>query len=177
MALKLINGTKEQPQGLTPEQVEQAFSDYYKPIFNYLYYRTLNRAVAEDLTSDVFMKVVRSRESYNPQLANVETWIFRIARNRLFDYFRSNKPTEDLENVAEGAYAEQDRYDGLSDNAVVTRKLLAVLTDEQRELVFLKFWREMSNVQIAELLQMNPSTVSTRLSRAVAKMRKAAESA
>jgi RNA polymerase sigma-70 factor (ECF subfamily) len=171
----MVEGDGGQTQGLSIEDVEQLYRDQFRPVYNYLYFRLLNHATAEDLLADVFVRVVRSRETFDPAKATPEAWLWRIARNRLFDHFRSMRKIGDIEQVSEARFAVTDDYDGLDDTAQKAQQLLAVLSPEDRELVYLKYWQEMPNKQIAELLDLNPSTVSTRLSRAMAKMRKAAE--
>lgn len=161
-----------QAVGLSKEEVEQLYREQFRSVFNYLYFRVLDRQVAEDLTADVFVRIMRSRETFDPSKATPVNWLFRIARNRLYDYFRTNRPTDDIETAPAAKFAVVDEYGGLDDKAATARALLTVLTDEERELVFMKFWNEMSNKEIAEALNMNASTVSTKVSRAVAKMRK-----
>jgi len=171
----MVKGDGGQTQGLSIEDVEQLYRDQFRPVYNYLYFRLLNHATAEDLLADVFVRVVRSRETFDPAKATPEAWLWRIARNRLFDHFRSMHKVDNIEQVSEARFAVTDDYEGLDDTAQQARQLLAVLSPEDRELVYLKYWQEMPNKQIAELLDLNASTVSTRLSRAMAKMRKAAE--
>jgi len=171
----MVKGDGGQTQGLSIEDVEQLYRDQFRPVYNYLYFRLLNHATAEDLLADVFVRVVRSRETFDPAKATPEAWLWRIARNRLFDHFRSMRKVDNIEQVSEARFAVTDDYEGLDDTAQQARQLLAVLSPEDRELVYLKYWQEMPNKQIAELLDLNASTVSTRLSRAMAKMRKAAE--
>ena len=171
----MVKGDGGQTRGLSIEDVEQLYRDQFRPVYNYLYFRLLNHATAEDLLADVFVRVVRSRETFDPAKATPEAWLWRIARNRLFDHFRSMRKVDDIEQVSEARFAVTDDYEGLDDTAQQARQLLAVLSPEDRELVYLKYWQEMPNKQIAELLDLNASTVSTRLSRAMAKMRKAAE--
>ena len=173
--LRMVEGDGGQTQGLSIEDVERLYRDQFRPVYNYLYFRLLNHATAEDLLADVFVRVVRARETFDPAKATPEAWLWRIARNRLFDHFRSMRKVDDIEQVSEARFAVTDNYDGLDDTAQQARQLLAVLSPEDRELVYLKYWQEMPNKQIAELLDLNASTVSTRLSRAMAKMRKAAE--
>jgi RNA polymerase sigma-70 factor (ECF subfamily) len=171
----MVEGDGGQTQGLSIEDVERLYRDQFRPVYNYLYFRLLNHATAEDLLADVFVRVVRARETFDPAKATPEAWLWRIARNRLFDHFRSMRKVDDIEQVSEARFAVTDNYDGLDDTAQQARQLLAVLSPEDRELVYLRYWQEMPNKQIAELLDLNASTVSTRLSRAMAKMRKAAE--
>ena len=68
------------------------------------------------------------------------------------------------------AYEDEDALD---DKGAMVRDLLKVLTDEERELVYLKYWEELSNKEIAQRLDLNASTVSTQLWRANQKMKNA----
>ncbi len=167
MALTLVSGR------LTREELDAFFNEYYPRIYNYLYYRLLNSAVADDLTSDVMVRVVKSYDSFDPTRGPLDAWVFRIARNVLFSYFRSKKEMADIENVPQNLVAYTDDDPLLEDEGVLVRKALETLTDEERELVYLKYWEELSNKEIGERLNINPSTISTKLWRANNKMREA----
>ena len=148
------------------------FNEYYPRIFNYVYYRTLNSSLADELTSDVMVKVVQSYRTFDASRGNLDAWMFRIARNTLFSHYRSSRTTVDLDavNPSVFSYTEDDQLD---ERGETVRELLEVLTDEERELIYLKYWEELSNKEIAERLDLNPSTVSTHLWRANNKMRDA----
>ena len=118
------------------------------------------------------LNVVRKYETFDPERGNLDAWIFRIARNTLFSYFRKSKIEVDLDAVPQMTLSYEDE-DALDDKGEMVRGLLEVLTDDERELVYLKYWEELSNKEIAERLGLNPSTVSTNLWRANNKMRKA----
>lgn len=168
MALRLIKDQK-----LTKRSLDGLFNEYYPRVYNYVYYRTMSRTVAEDVTSDVMYRVARSYASFDPSKGTLDSWTFRIARNLLFSHFRSTKDNVPLESVAEGAFAEENDQDDLfNENEALANRVLAVLSDEEREMVFMKYWQELPNKIIAERLSMNASTVSTKLSRALAKIRK-----
>lgn len=162
-----------------PESRADEFSRLYKEnyslVFNYVRYLVVDQTAAEDITSEAFLKAARSFKRFDPSRAKFSTWVITIARNCAFDYFDANKPTAVLDDVPEGAYSAPDAFVGhLSDVDLVTR-LLATLDEDERELVFLKYHEGLRNTEIATQLQMNQSTVSTKLSRAIAKMRTAAE--
>lgn len=157
---------------LSRKDLDGIFNEYHPRVFNYLYYRTLDRALADDLTSDVMVSIVRKFDTFDRKRGNLDAWVFRIARNVLFSHFRKQRTVVDIDNIAEGTFATEDD-DAFDDKGAMVHGLLEVLTPEERELVFLKFWEELSNKEIAERLDMNPSTVSTQLWRANEKMRKA----
>ena len=89
-------------------------------------------------------------------------------------HYRKNRATVDLEEVPERLFAEQSEEDAVDDHELALQ-LISVLDDDERELVLLKYRDGLRNVEIAQQLDMNPSTVSTMLSRALAKMRDASE--
>lgn len=165
--------TKRQDK-LTREGLDALFEEFYPRLFNYMYYRTLNRAISDDLVGDTMVNIVRAYETFDASKGNLEAWVFRIARNTLFSFFRKNKETTDIDSIPESFVAYEEEPE-LEDSGDQVRKMLALLNDEERELVFLKYWEELSNKEIGERLGMNASTVSTKLWRATSKMRAGAE--
>ena len=99
----------------------------------------------------------------------------RITHNAVVDRFRKNKPSVPIDEVKYDEPSCEDEYPGLDDRQEKVAGLLALLSGEDREMVFLKYYEEKKNVEIAEILDMNPSTVATRLRRALLTMRKKAE--
>ena len=67
--------------------LEKLFRTYYKDIYGYLYSLTHDASLSEDLTSDVFLEVVKSIASFRGE-ANWKTWMFSIARHKWIDYLR-----------------------------------------------------------------------------------------
>ena len=89
-------------------------------------------------------------------------------------YFRTVRPAANLDDVPEATFAIASEEDAVCDRDMVDR-LLGVLSPDERELVLLKYQLGMRNVDIAEHLGMNASTVSTKLANALRKMRVDAE--
>lgn len=149
------------------------FDEYYTRVFNYAYYKTLDYATADEVTSDVFYHVARSYATFDPQRGTLDNWVFRIARNSLYSFFRKQRDTVDLDAVAEGVVSYEQTFDDpLEDREQLVRSMLSLLDDGDREIIYLKFWEELSNKEIAQQLGMNASTVSTRVNRAAMKIRK-----
>ena len=167
-----MRSSRRRASKLTRDDLTGLFEEYYPRVFNYLYYRTLNRAVSDDLVSTVMLNVVRSYESFDPTKGNLESWIFRIARNALFSYYRQHKDSVDVDAVSPEVLSYTDDEDVLDEQGAMVRKALETLTEEERQLVYLKYWEELSNKEIAARLDLNPSTVSTQLWRANQKMKK-----
>ena len=62
-------------------ELETLYRDHFQKVYNYVYYRVLDPAVAEDVTSDVFVKVVTHFNRFDPSRASFSTWVMTIAHN------------------------------------------------------------------------------------------------
>lgn len=159
------------------DEFERLYRESYRRVYNFVYGRMLNRADAEDITSEAFLKAARAFDRFDPTRASFTTWVIAIARNCAASQLRRGHPEVTAADtwVDPDAASTTDDYPSLGSDAQLAEALLTVLGEDERELVRLKFYEGMQNKQIGELLGMNPSTVGTRLHRAVARMRAAAE--
>lgn len=82
------------------ELLEELFHRYYKDVYTYLYSLCRDAALAEDLTSEVFLEVIRSIGSFRGE-SDVKTWLFSIARHRWYGYLRRKKRQPRTENIEE----------------------------------------------------------------------------
>lgn len=152
---------------------EEMYNAYFPKIYNYIYYRILSREETEDIVSDIFLKVARNAGNFDRSKASFGTWIFTIAQNTLTDHYRRKKlkvvsyeqegtePAIDFESQLEQISSEKRR--------VVFREL-TTLKEKERLIIYYKFFEEYTNRRIAELLDMNESTVGTVLSRTLKKL-------
>lgn len=149
------------------------FDRHHLALFDFLSRMTGNRAVAEDLVQDIFMRILKYRATYRDD-GRFETWLFRIARNARADYFRSRRPDDPLDDNALEIPApaagpahvlEQTR------NVALLKRALMQLRDDKRELIVLARYREMTHEQIAAVLGIDAGTVKVRLHRAVRDLR------
>lgn len=132
--------------------------------------RMARDADAEDIVAEAYLKAARSFDSFDPTRAKFGTWVTSIAKNCMASHFRKSQPTAALDDVSESAFAVDGGQDAVGDLMLV-KQLLACLDDDERQLVALKYRDGLRNVDIAQELGINPSTVATKLSRALAKMR------
>lgn len=161
---------------ITTEQgFEAMYREYFPKIYNYIFYRVLSREIAEDLVSDIFMKVARSGHTYDEKKAAFSTWIFRIAKNSLTDYFRSRRVNANIDDVyADPALSVcfEDQLNRISsEKQRALYRVLSELPERERMIIYYKFFEEKNNRQIAMLLDMNESTVGTVLSRTLKKLK------
>ena len=156
-------------------QLEKLYRDNFQRVYDYAYFRLLDPAQAEDVTSTVFVKAVANIGRFDPSKASFGTWVTRIAHNVLIDGYRTRKVTTPLDQMVVGEPSSEDEYPVLDDRQERVAKLLSYLSEDDRELIYLKYYQEKKNVEIAEMLDMNPATVATRLRRALLTMRAHAE--
>lgn len=146
----------------------QHYEAHKNRIFTYLLYRvSFDRELAEDLTSDVFLKAFEHFDSYD-QARPFKPWIFRIAHNHLVNYFASRKQTVSLEDAEElsvpSTVSEQAETNLLMGKIETFVKDLPV---SQQELILLRYQNGLSHREIADIVGKEEGAVRTAISRAL----------
>ncbi len=157
------------------ETFARLYDEYLDRVFRYIQYRVNNIHLAEDLTSAVFEKALANFSKYSDDKASFSTWIFSIARNLVIDHYRVNRKrqTVSLEGVADqssGALSPEEELER-KDEREKLQLCLAGLSQEEQEIIRLKFGAELNNRQIGKILGLSESNVGTKLYRAIRKMR------
>jgi len=148
---------------------------YYAPrVKGYLLRLGLSGAEAEEVSQEVMVAVWRKAASFDRSQASVATWIFRIARNRRIDAFRRDKravlDASDPIFQPEPAVAA-DKATEAAEREAQLRAAVAELPPEQRDLVRVAFYEELSHSQVAERTGLPLGTVKSRLRLAFAKLK------
>ena len=157
--------------------MEEVYNTYFSMVYNYVFYKLLHKANTEDVVSQVFMKVCRHLHSFDPEKASLKTWIFRIANNTLTDFYRKQKPTVSyshdetgLENVLHIHFDQQYEQECAPTRQIVLNALKQ-LSERDRSFVYMKYFLNITNREIARRMNMNESTVSAVLARARQKLK------
>lgn len=154
----------------------ELYEEFLPKVFRYVRYRVNNTHVTEDLTSTVFEKALTNFEKFSRDKASFSTWIFAIARNVVIDHYRvqGRRRTVSLEEAEIEVASNELPPDEALVRMEEREKLHACvsrLSDEEQEIISLKFGSELNNRQIAKMLGLSESNVGTRLYRAVRKVR------
>lgn len=141
-----------------PESFENVYKAYADPIRKFLFWRTKHMQVSEDLTSATFQKAWTSRKSFKG--GSIRAWLYRIARNTLFDYWRKTQEIP-YENTPELGADDLSIPELLDRSAELDRLRKAVerLSPEMKAIVKLRFIEGMSSREVAEKLNKTDSNV------------------
>lgn len=152
----------------------QLFDHYAPRVKGYLVRLGLDGPRAEELSQEVLVTVWRKAASFDPLRASVSTWIFRIARNRRIDVYRRDRtadldPDEPSLQPPPQAGPHEDLDAGQQQRRIAAA--LLTLPGEQRDLVRLAIYDDLSHGQIVEATGLPLGTVKSRLRMAFGKLR------
>jgi len=162
-----ITQVKQKPEALRP-----LYRHYFPRIYAYVAYRVGSRQDTEDLTSEIFMKVVEAIDHFEYRgEGSFAAWIFQIANNTVKQFYRVD---ERWETTLIDALPELYSTDPLPDE-VFSRKerfqwlqtALETLTPRRREIILLRFASGLRNQEIASVLNLDERTVASHLCRAL----------
>ncbi|MDL2237978.1 RNA polymerase sigma factor [Christensenellaceae bacterium OttesenSCG-928-K19] len=162
---------------ITTEDGFSAFYEaYYSRVYNHIYYRLLSREDTEDTVSEIFMKIARNAHGFDRAKSSLNTWVWNITKNVLIDFFRKKKALVLVDPQDMEGYGPRVDFDDEYEKIVSPKRkavylLLQELPERSRQVVYYKFFEERTNREIAQLLDMNDSTVGTVISRALAKLK------
>ena len=153
------------------EAFGQIYDRYVDTVYRYLYYRVGSQSLAEDLTSETFLRALRRIDSFSWQGRDIGAWFVTIARNLVTDHFKSSRFR--LE-VTTGDMLDADRGDDGIEETVLDRLQNAALLDavrqlkpEQQECIVLRFLQGLSVAETAAVMKRSEGAVKQLQLRAV----------
>ena len=144
-----------QAQAGNAEAFGQLYDAYMERIYRFIYFRVEDQQTAEDLTSQVFLRAWNNLDRFRLGRTPYLAWLYTIAHNAVIDHYRTRKVTTALEDVrlSQPDYAEV--VENNIDFAVEMKSIksaMQTLTDDQQQVLTLKFIEGMSNDEIAQHL-------------------------
>ncbi|MGY0693738.1 sigma-70 family RNA polymerase sigma factor [Virgibacillus sp. FSP13] len=150
--------------------IDELMNKYGQEILQLVYSYVNNKAVAEDLTQDIFVKCYRSLNTYKGK-SKLRTWLWRIAINQCKDYLKSwynkNVTTTENESVYSGCQKESVEQTVIQNDE--DQRLASVVMNlpiKYREVIYLFYFEELPIKEIAVVIEVKENTVKTRLRRA-----------
>ena len=150
--------------------LDQIYTDYSGKVMGYIRARVRSSADAEDIHAEVFEKILRKLEGYDPEKASLNTWIFTITRNTVIDFFRRSKPSEELdENLSDNIELDEDLLNSetLSELAAALKRL----PPQMMQIIVLRYYDGKPLTEIAEIMNLSYGAVKLRHQNAVLMLR------
>lgn len=160
-----------------PEAFRVIYRHYFPRIFAYVAYRVGRRQDAEDITADIFMRVIEKIAQFEYRGdGSFSAWLFRIAYNRLQQFYRkTNKETfimlDDIPDIKSN-YILPDEAVLRKEQFARLHSMINSLSPRRQEVISLKFFAELRNKEIAEILGLDERSVASHLSRALDDLQK-----
>ncbi len=162
-----------------PDQGEALCREWYEAhgvaVYNYFRFHVPQADVAEDLTAETFLKVVRSADRFDPAKGSPKAWILTVARNVLIDWRRRARLRQyvTIGTMHDLVYEAPSPEERLLREEEVGRMLDAVagLSPSDRELVGLRYGSGLATSEVAQILGISEGSVRTRLWRVLIRLR------
>ncbi len=156
------------------EAFAKLYEDYFDKIYRYIAIRIGDKAEAEDLTQQVFMKALKSISSFKWRNVPFGAWLFRIAHNQVVDHLRkkTRRPSVPLDGVQliSGSNPQETAERGYDTEQLIvaTRQL----TPAQQQVISLRFAGELPIAQVAKVMGRSQGAVKALQHSAIAALRK-----
>jgi RNA polymerase sigma factor (sigma-70 family) len=154
-------------------QAAALFDRYHKRIFNFLARMTMDRDVAEDLTQNVFLRMIKYRGSYR-EGNKFMPWIYQLARNIFSDHYQASKNRYtgflDVEKMRD-TMADSEESKMQDDREELLQRSIARLDEEQRELLVLTRFQQLKYEEVAMMLDTTVANIKVKVHRAIGKLR------
>ncbi len=153
------------------QQASFLFDRYHKRIFNFLRQLSNDTMLAEDLTQNVFLRLIKYRNSYR-EGNRFQSWIYQMARNAFADHYQANKNKAgnyvDVEKMSDRI---SDTEESSDEREELLHRSMAKLSDEQRELLVLTRFQHLKYDEVAVMMNTTVANIKVKVHRAIGKLR------
>ena len=157
------------------EALEELYLLHFDRIYSYLHMSVGNRHDAEDLTTQTFLKMLESIKKFRWRAAPFSAWLFRIAHNLAMDHFRATRRWQPEENVPEQPGEEEPSAEAQALQSIGRQSMLELienLSEEQQQVLTLKFVFNFPNSDVATILGKTEGAVKSLQHRALVSLQK-----
>ncbi len=159
-----IDSIIEQARRGNRDAIAQLYEMFVDRIYRYIVYRVDGDADAEDLTAEVFVKMVEGLPQYTPTGVPFEAWLYRIAFARVIDYRRraTRRPVNELtDNLSDDdAISPEDRVQN-QEEVEEMRHAFSFLNDEQQQVLILRIVERKSHQEVADVIGKSVTAVKS----------------
>lgn len=155
---------------MTEQEKTKIYEEYSVKVRNFIISKVNDFNLAEDLTSDVFVKVYSKLDSFDSKKASLSTWIFTITRHTLIDYYRTRKVNEELPEDL--TYEEDDEGVCTEENLQTLKEGLKSLSEKERDLIILHYYSKETLKEIANKMNISYAYAKVLHAKALLKLKK-----
>jgi len=152
------------------QQASVLFDRYNKRIFNFMRQLTRETMLAEDLTQNVFLRLIKYRNSYRPG-NRFQSWIYQMARHVFADHYQWSKNKTSHIDVEKMSDQIVDTEDSQDEREQLLHRSLAKLNEEQRELLVLTRFQHLKYEEVADIMDTSVANIKVKVHRAISKLR------
>ncbi|WP_082252845.1 sigma-70 family RNA polymerase sigma factor [Bacillus sp. FJAT-27251] len=132
-------------------QLEDIYNTYFKDVFLYVYSLSGDKHIAEDITSETFMKALTSLDSFRGD-SDIRVWLCQIAKNNYYSYLRKKKRFVDLESLPESASEDNVEQEiTTSEASMKVHEIIQNLKEPYKKVFTLRVFGELSFKQIGKM--------------------------
>ena len=154
----------------------ELYRRYYDLVFRYCRRRMFLHEAAEELTAEVFLKVVEKFDGFRGDEAAFRVWLYRLATNCANEHLRKRSRRRALQEslIRERCFPPADQGAGGegSDESGALKRALLALSPREQGLIALRYFEDLQHVEIAAVMGGSPATVRSQISRALARLQK-----
>lgn len=151
------------------ENLKIIYNEYRKPIFLFIFSIVKNKETAEDLTEEVFIRIIKYHHTYKP-IYNPKTWIFQIAKNISYTHLKNQKEVsisnEKLIPILDKEYATT------LDQSWLIREYLSKLKERDRNIIILHIFGGLKHHEISKILNLKSGTIRFHYRKAINQLKK-----
>ena len=158
------------------DALTELYGVFREKIYRYVFFKCGNHADAEDITNEVFLRMIQSIANFQWKGIGFSSWLFKIASNLVIDYYR-NKSRRNIESIEDRDYIGETNWEQISeflDNRDLFQAIYKdteYLTDLQKEVVNLRFIGDLSLKETAEAMSKNVNSVKAIQHAAIKKLK------
>ena len=152
-------------------KLEEIYALYFKDVYLFAYSLTRDKHLAEDITSETFLKALKSLDSFKGE-SDIRVWLFQIAKNTYYSHLRKYKKETSIDSIGEiEADTDIEKSVSSKDESMSVHKVLHQLSEPYKEVFTLRLFGELSFKQIGELFGKTDNWACVTFYRAKTKIR------
>lgn len=151
---------------------------YYKEIYAYVYRQTSSKENSMDITQEIFISVLNTLHTFDSKKASFRTWLYAVASNKIYDYYRSRKVIFEPFDISELEIADEYNLIQNVETRETAKEAMRILLQQDKQLqqiVCLKIFSSLTFREIGQTMHLNENTVRTKYYAVLSKLRRELE--